>query len=156
VVRSGRIEREDRLALDPDLPEAHYAQGMMLWRKSHGFPNREALKEFRQAIAGRPSLSEAWHQHGVVLFHVGHLAAGLRDIDRAVALNPANTIAWFRYGPIYVYQLRFEDAVAALKRVPKESYPAQWTYQRAWALLTLGRLEESRERDTGGARGKRQ
>ena len=131
------------LALDPDLPEAHFAQGIMLWSKTNGFPSREALAEFRQAIAGRPNLGEAWHQHGVVLFHVGHLAAGLRDIDRAVAINPTSTVARFRYGPIYVYQLRFEDAIAALKRVPKEAFPAQWVYQMAWALLSLGRLDEA-------------
>ena len=131
------------LALDPTLPEAHFAQGIMLWRKSHGFPNREALAEFRQAIAGRPNLDEAWHQHGVILFHIGHLAAGLRDIDRAVAINPANTTARFRYGPIYVYQLKFDEAIAALRRVPKESFPAQWVYQMAWALVSLNRLDEA-------------
>jgi serine/threonine protein kinase/TolB-like protein/Tfp pilus assembly protein PilF len=131
------------MALDPTLPEAHFAQGIMLWRKSHGFPNLEALAEFRQAIAGRPNMDEAWHQHGVILFHVGHLAAGLRDIDRALAVNPANTTARFRYGPIDVYQLKFEEAIAALRRVPKESFPAQWVYQMAWALLSLNRLDEA-------------
>jgi tetratricopeptide (TPR) repeat protein len=59
-------------------------------------------------------------------------------------INPANTTARFRFGPIYVYQLRFEDAIAALDRVPKEAFPAQWTYQRAWALISLGVAEAGR------------
>ena len=36
-----------------------------------------------------------------------------------------------------------EDAIAALDRVPREAFPAQWTYQRAWALLSLGRFDEA-------------
>jgi TolB-like protein/Flp pilus assembly protein TadD len=131
------------LKLDAESPEAHYAQAMMLWRPSHGFPSREALQEFRKAMAARPNFDEAWHQHAVVLFHVGHLDAAARGIQNALQINPANTTARFRLGPIYVYQLRFEDAIAALNRVPKEAFPAQWTYQRAWALISLGRVAEA-------------
>ena len=39
---------------------------------------------------------------------------------------------------------QFEEAIAALNRVPPDTFPAQWTYQRAWALLSLGRLDEAR------------
>jgi non-specific serine/threonine protein kinase len=131
------------LSADPDSPEAHYAQGMMLWRISHAFPAKEALAELRKALTAKPDFDDAWHQHGLILFHVGHLQAGMRDIDQALSLNPANTIARFRYGPILVYLQRYEDALAALNRVPRESYPTQWAYQRAWALISLGRLEEA-------------
>jgi TolB-like protein/Flp pilus assembly protein TadD len=131
------------LELDANAPEAHYAQAMMLWRPSHGFPNREALAELRTALAARPNFDEAWHQHGVIMMHVGHLDAGIRNIDRALEINPGNTIARFRFGPIYVYQQKFEDAIAALDRVPREAYPATWVYQRAWALISLGRLDEA-------------
>ncbi len=131
------------LDLNPDAPEAHYAQAMMLWRPSHRFPHREALAELRQALAAQPNFDEAWHVHGTILFHVGHLDAGERDIQRTIQINPGNTLARFRFGPIKVYQQRFEDALAAIDRVPRESYPAQWTYQKAWALLSLGRLDEA-------------
>jgi TolB-like protein/Flp pilus assembly protein TadD len=131
------------LTLDAESPEAHYAQAMMLWRPSHGFPSREALQEFRKALTARPNFDEAWHQHAVVLFHIGHLDAAARGIQTALQINPANTTARFRLGPIYVYQLKFEDAIAALDRVPKEAFPAQWLYQRAWALISLGRPAEA-------------
>jgi eukaryotic-like serine/threonine-protein kinase len=131
------------LTLDAESPEAHYAQAMMLWRPSHGFPSREALQEFRTALTARPNFDEAWHQHAVVLFHIGHLDAAARGIQTALQINPANTTARFRLGPIYVYQLKFEDAIAALDRVPKEAFPAQWMYQRAWALISLGRVAEA-------------
>jgi len=131
------------LDLNSDAPEAHYAQAMMLWRPSHGFPSREALSELRQALAAQPNFDEAWHLHGLILFHVGHLDAAARDIQRSLQINPGNTAARFRFGPIYVYQQKFEEAIAALDRVPREALPAQWAYQRAWALISLGRLGEA-------------
>jgi TolB-like protein/tetratricopeptide (TPR) repeat protein len=140
---------EKALAADPASPEAHVARGILLWQPTEGFPSREALAEFRQALAIRPTFDEAWHERGVVLFHVGHLEAGLRAVERAAELNPGNTQARFRVAPIRVYQQRYEDAIAALLRVPREVYPPQWTYQMAWSLISLGRLDEaSREIET--------
>jgi len=88
------------LALDPASPEAHFAQAVMLWRPSHGFPNREALSELRKALAGRPNDDEAWHQHGLILFHAGHLAGGRRSIEKrlrsTLPIRPPG-FAWFRF-----------------------------------------------------------
>jgi eukaryotic-like serine/threonine-protein kinase len=131
------------LALDANAPAAHYARAMTLWTPSHSFPSREALAELRQALAADPAFDEAWHQHGVILMHLGHLDAAVRDIDRALSINPGHVLARFRFGPIRVYQQKFEDAIGALNRVPRESFTFQWLYQRAWALLSLGRLDEA-------------
>ena len=140
----GFAAAQKALLLDPDSPEAHYAQAVMLWRPSHAFPSKEALAELRKALAVRQNFDEAWHQYGVILTHVGHLDDAVRAIERAVQINPRNTFARFRFAPIRVYQLQFEEAIAALNRVPPDTFPAQWTYQRAWALLSLGRLDEAR------------
>jgi tetratricopeptide (TPR) repeat protein len=128
---------EKALALDPSSPEAHTARGLLLWTHAEGFPSREALAEYRQALTVRPTLDEAWNQRGVILFHVGHLDAASRAVERAVSLNPANTNARFRLAPIRVYQQRYEDAIAVMRRVPFEAYPSQWTYQMAWSLIAL-------------------
>jgi len=135
---------EKALALDPDAPEAHFARGMLLWGPSHAFPSREALGEFRKAISAEPNFDEAWHQHGVVLLHVGHLEQAWRDIDRALSINPANTLARFRYAPILEYQLKYADALESLKTVPKQAFLANWEYHRAWCLLSLGRLPDAK------------
>ena len=116
---------------------------MMLWRPSQAFPTREALAEVRKALAVKPNWDEAWHLRGMILFHAGHLKGGRKSIDRALAINPSNTIARFRYGPMFVYEQKFEEAITALKRVPKSSLPANWSYQLAWSLLSLGRMEEA-------------
>lgn len=65
-------------------------------------------------------------------------------------INPAHTQARFRIAPIKVYQQKFEEAITELNRVPRETFPAQWIYQRAWALISLDRLEEA-ERVVGEA-----
>ena len=139
----GFAAAQKALKLDADAPEAHYAQAVLLWMPSHRFQSREALQELRKALSAQPNFDEAWHQHAVILLHVGHLDAALRDLQRTLEINPGNTLARFRLGPIYVYQQKFEDAIAALDRVPREAFPAQWTYQRAWALISLGRFEEA-------------
>jgi serine/threonine-protein kinase len=131
------------MAIDPNSADTHFARGMMLWRPSQGFPSREALAEFRHAFERRPSFDEAWHQHGVVSLHVGHLATAEKDIDRALSINPANAQARFRYAPILVYQLRYEEAIARLNQVPRQVLPTQWVHQMAWALLSLGRRGEA-------------
>jgi len=131
----------------------------MLWRPSHRFPHAEALAELRKALT--PDFDEAWHWHAVVLVHVGHLDEAVREIQTAVRINPGNTIARYRFGPIYTYQQKFDEAIAALDRVPREVNPPLWTYVRAWALISLERLEEAdrvldsalqdNPRDQGGA-----
>ena len=142
-IEKGYAAVEKALALNPASPYAHLARGRLLWRHSQGFPHLDALAEYRQSLAARPDFDEAWHERGVVLFHVGHLEAGRRSVQQAIALNPSNTLARFRLGPLANYLLRPEEAIALLKRVPREIYPAQWTYHMALALISLGRLDEA-------------
>jgi TolB-like protein/Flp pilus assembly protein TadD len=142
-IEKGYAAVEKALALDPESPDAHLARGTLLWRHSQGFPHLEALAEFRRSIAARPNFDEAWHQRGMVLFHVGHLDAGQRALQQAIALNPGNTLARFRLGPLANYHLKYEEAIANLKRVPRDVYATQWTYHMAIALISLGRLDEA-------------
>jgi eukaryotic-like serine/threonine-protein kinase len=139
----GFAAAQKALSLDADAPEAHFAKGMMLWRPSHGFPSCEALLAFRRALTSRPNFDEAWHMHAAILMHVGHLDAAAREIQRAVEINPGNTVARIRLAPIYVFQQRFEDAIAVLNRMPQEASISQWTLYMPWALISLGRLDEA-------------
>jgi serine/threonine protein kinase/Tfp pilus assembly protein PilF len=136
-------------AVDPDAPEIHYAQAQILYSPSHGFQIREALAELRKTLASQPGFDEGWHLHAVILFHVGHLQAASRDIEKTLRLNPTNDQARFRLGPILSYQAKYQEAIDALNRVPRGVVPSLWTYQMAWALQSVGRLEEAeREIDT--------
>jgi len=133
------------LALDPNSADSHFARGFLLWRPSHSFPNREALGELQAATTARPNFDEAWHQQGMILFHIGHMKAARAAIDRALSINPNNTQARFRYGPILIYEQRFEEAIDALNRVPRTVNPHQWVYQMAWSMLTVGRRQEAED-----------
>ena len=137
-------------SLDPNLPEVHYGLSQMLWTHAHGFQHLDALAEARQAYTIDPNFDEAWHQHALILFHIGHIAEARRDIDRVLSINPANDQARFRYAPMLNYEIRYQDAIDALKRVPPEVIPSLWYYQMAWALQSLGQVAEaSRIIDTG-------
>ena len=56
---------------------------------------------------------------------------------------PGNVNARFRLAPIRAYQLQYEVAIAVLRRVPREAQAPTWTYQLAWSLIALGRLDEA-------------
>jgi non-specific serine/threonine protein kinase len=131
-------------AIDPDAPEAHYGQAEMLWRPSRGFPHREALTSLRRSLAQQPDNDEAWHLHALILSHVGHVEKSLGDLKEALRVNPANTMARARRGAFLIYQQRFQESLDQLNQVPREIFP-NWPYQRTWALLSMGRLEEARE-----------
>jgi adenylate cyclase len=131
------------LAIDPQSAEALYMRAMLIWQPSEGFPHRGALADFRMALASQPNLDEAWHYRGVVLMHVGHLKRAGASYERAIALNPGNTQARFRVAPLLNYQLKFEDAITVLRRIPRDILPSQWTYHMAWALVSLGRTREA-------------
>jgi len=81
--------------------------------------------------------------HAVILFHIGHMQPAYRDIEKTLSLNPMNDTARFRFGPIFSYQAKYQEAIDALNRAPRAVTPALWTYQMAWALQSLGRDEEA-------------
>jgi len=133
------------LAIDPDSAEAHFARGILIWQPTEGFPHRGALNEYRLALKRQPNMDDAWHHRGVVLMHIGHLEQAGEFYQRAVTLNPANTLARFRFAPLLNYQSKYDDALTVLRRVPRDIYPSQWTYHMGWSLVTLGRMREAAE-----------
>lgn len=134
---------EKALSLDPDLGEAHLARGRLLWTPSNKFPHDKAIQEYRRALALNPSLDEARNQLALVYGHVGLLDEALQELERAVAINPSNTIARFRIGEILLFQGKHEQALTALRGVPKEVNPALVGHQIVLTLFNLGRREEA-------------
>lgn len=134
---------EKALSLDPDLAEAHLARGRLLWTPANHFPHDKAIQEYRRALALNPNLDEALNQLGLVYGHVGLLDEALQELQKAVAINPSNTLARFRVGITLLTQGKYEQALAALRSVPREVNPALVGYQMPMALLHLGRREEA-------------
>ena len=43
------------LDLDPNLPEAHFVRGLILWTKAKGFPHEQAIRSFKKALELDPA-----------------------------------------------------------------------------------------------------
>jgi len=64
---------ERALALDPDLPEAHYVRGRLIWSPQGQFDSKTALRHFAAALQRNPNLAEAHGRVGGLMYHVGAL-----------------------------------------------------------------------------------
>ncbi|MGH9368189.1 MAG: protein kinase domain-containing protein [Thermoanaerobaculia bacterium] len=126
------------LQIAPELPEARYLRGRMLWNPRSGFDHAGAIREFGAAIAGRPSLGEAHHWLAQVLLHVGLLNESVAAFERALAIYPEDLFASLHIGLARLLQGRYEEGrgmtEAALRRAS-----SSWTYyQLAHCQLRLG------------------
>jgi DNA-binding winged helix-turn-helix (wHTH) protein/Flp pilus assembly protein TadD len=132
------------LDLDPNLAEAHFARGLILWTHAKGFPHEQAIRSFQKALELEPDADETHHQLSMVYSHVGLLDEAQGHVARAVDLNPSNTMARFRVGTYTAWQCRFEDALAVLKTVPSDVSPFLVERVKAEVLVQLGRLDKAR------------
>jgi serine/threonine-protein kinase len=138
-----KVAVEKALALNPDLAEGHFVRGTLLWSHDNRFPHEQAIQSFKRAIALDPNLDEAHHQLGVVYFHIGLLDKAWDEVEKALAINPANTLARFRLGTIKRHQAKYEEALAIFKTVPPEAHPAILNRAMAEVLFELGRTQEA-------------
>ncbi|HZS07752.1 MAG TPA: protein kinase [Blastocatellia bacterium] len=134
---------EKALTLDPDLAEGHYTRGLILWTPARRFPHEQAIQSYKRAIALNPKLDDAHHELGVVYFHIGLLDKGWAEIEKALEINPGNTLARFRLGVINIYRGRYEEALAVFKSTPRDTNPALFDRNLATALFQLGRMDEA-------------
>ncbi|HUR19709.1 MAG TPA: hypothetical protein VMZ90_02800, partial [Vicinamibacterales bacterium] len=129
--------------LDPNLAEAHFARGLVLWTKAKGFPHEQAVGAFKRALELDPDADEAHHQVSMVYSHVGLLGQAETHVARAIELNPNNTMARFRVAVYAAWRCRFGDALAVLKTVPADVSPFLVDRVRAEVYVQLGRLEKA-------------
>lgn len=134
---------EKALALDPDLAEAHLARGRLLWTPANHFPHDKAIQQYRRALVLNPNLDEAQNQLALVCAHVGLFDEALQQLERAVSINPTNTLARYHVGETLFFQGKYEQALAALRSVPRDVNPALVGFQMPIVLLHLGRREEA-------------
>jgi tetratricopeptide (TPR) repeat protein len=74
------------LAMDPDNPEALAALAHMTWECDWDF--EEAVRLLHEALDENPSYAFARHLLGFMLFQIGRPEEGLRELERAYALDP--------------------------------------------------------------------
>ena len=138
------------LALDPNLAEAHAAQGLVLYQ--HG-RHEEAVAEFERALALDPSLYEANFFYALLLNTQGDLAAAANLFERATEIRPDDYRSPNHLFGIYraldrpIDQMRWakiglERAERVLELHPESSGPA---HRGAVALAHLGERDRAKE-----------
>jgi len=155
------VDVEKALALDPNLAEGHFARGLILWTPYKRFPHEQAVQSYKRALELNPNLDEAHHQLGFVYLHIGLLDKGQQEIEKALAINPGNTLARYRLGVIDMCRAKYEEAFQIFNSTPLEMNPSLLAFYTSNALFRLGRNEEASAlieqffknypRDEGGA-----
>lgn len=132
------------LALDPDLAEGYVSRGYLLWSRANNWSHQRAVSDYRHALQLNPNLAEAHHQLANVYNHVGLLDKANEEIKKAVTLDPLNAGIRFRVGINYLYQGKYEEALAEL-RDSEKFLPPFWAFQTSFALQHLGRRQEAQQ-----------
>jgi tetratricopeptide (TPR) repeat protein/tRNA A-37 threonylcarbamoyl transferase component Bud32 len=131
------------LAIDPNLAEGHFARGLMLWTPYKRFPHAQAIQSYRRAIELNPDFDEAHHQLGFVYLHIGMLDKGQQEIEKALTINPGNTLARYRLGVIDMCRAKYAEAFQIFNSTPLEQNPELLAFYTSNALFRLGRNEEA-------------
>jgi tetratricopeptide (TPR) repeat protein len=125
---------------------AYLARGRLMWTPENRFPHEKAIGEYRRALSLDPNLDEARNQLALVYCHIGAFDDALRESQTALATNPNNPLVQFRIGETLNFQRKHEEALTALRAIPKEANPVLVSNQTVWALFSLGRKEEASAR----------
>jgi DNA-binding winged helix-turn-helix (wHTH) protein/Tfp pilus assembly protein PilF len=140
---NAEVAIDKALALDPNLPEAHFARGLILWSNTEGFPHEQAIQSYKRSLALDPANDETHHQLSFVYSHIGLLDEARREIGRALDINPNNTLARYRVGVYAQYQGRFDESLAVHKTIPRDFTPLLVDRTLAEVLVQSGRANEA-------------
>ncbi len=137
------VDVEKALALDPNLAEGYFARGLILWTPYKRFPHEQAVQAYKRAIELNPNLDEAHHQLGFVYLHIGLLDKGWQELQKALAINPGNSLARYRLGVIDMCRGKYEEALHIFNTTPLEESPSLLASYTSTALFRLGRNQEA-------------
>ena len=115
----------EAVRLRPDLPEAHYVLGVVLWQTRRA---PEAAEAFRVALARRPDYADAHYMLGTVLRQIGKPEEALAEFEATLKHDPSSAEAWISIGQMRQRQRDAEGAAAAFAeadRIRKKKADAQ-------------------------------
>jgi serine/threonine protein kinase len=137
------VDVEKALELDPNLAEGYFSKGLILWTPYKRFPHEQAVQAYKRALELNPNLDEAHHQLGFVYLHIGLLDKGWQEIEKALAINPGNSLARYRLGVIDMCRGKYEEALQIFNSTPLEKSPSLLAFYTSTALFRLGRNAEA-------------
>jgi tetratricopeptide (TPR) repeat protein len=81
---------------------------------AEGRRNKDALKDFNEAIALDPQLSIAYYGRGSYYISQERYEDALAELDEAIALNPLDAMAWISRGEVHRMQKAHPEALRDL------------------------------------------
>jgi serine/threonine protein kinase len=102
------------LALDPNLPEVHFALGYYRYYAQRDYAG--ALAEFQQAEKSLPNSADVIEALAALQRRLGHWDEAVAEQRRVVELDPRNIHASFSLATTYRILRRFPEALATVDR----------------------------------------
>ena len=110
-----RLNANEALLLQPDLPEGHLALGFSYYYGDRDF--ERALAEFEIARRGLPNDAQAYFAIGAIQRRQGKWAESTANLEKAAALDPRNTEILSNLVFSYIALRNFEAADRTIDRV---------------------------------------
>jgi serine/threonine-protein kinase len=110
-----RLNADEALRLQPDLPEAHLALGFSYYYGDRDY--ERALAEFEIARRGLPNESQAYFAIGSIQRRQGKWAESNANLEKAAALDPKNANVLMNLCYSYMAQRNFETADKTVDRL---------------------------------------
>ena len=114
-----RLNADEALRLQPDLPEGHLALGFSYYYGDRDY--ERALAEFEIAKRGLPNEAQAYLAIGSIQRRQGKWAESTANLEKAATLDPRNMSVLINLCFSYIAQRNFETADKFLGRVIAES-----------------------------------
>src|SRR5262249_1897017 len=109
-----RLNADEALRLQPDLPEGHLALGFSYYYGDHDY--ERALAEFDIARRGLPNESQAYLAIGSIQRRQGKWTESNANLEKAATLDPKNADTLTNLAFSYMAQRNFEAADKILDR----------------------------------------
>src|SRR5438874_2643000 len=103
-----RLNADEALRLQPDLPEGHLALGFSYYYGDRDY--ERALAEFEIARRGLPNEAQAYLAIGAIQRRQGKWIESTENLEKAAALDPKNVGILCNLGYSYMAQRNFESA----------------------------------------------
>ncbi len=129
-------------AIDPQLAETHLVRYELAWSSVEGFNIDRAIEELQLAGKLNPSVG---HEHlGILLAHLGLEEPAIRELRRAIEIDPQSDIARSRLVESYDLVVRPQDALRENERLFGASNSITPAFTRK-SLLWTGQLDKMRQ-----------
>jgi serine/threonine protein kinase/Flp pilus assembly protein TadD len=114
LLAKSRAAVDRALAIDPDLPQALRAAGILAYRTNRDYAT--ALRYFERALALRPGNHWTLSWVAAVYRRQGHFARAIEQYQKARTLDPLDSWMNHELGWTYMRMRRYDEALAAFDR----------------------------------------